>query len=200
MSAVEVLQVDVLNNPGFFGDPFRFEITYEVREALQQDIEWKVIYVSCAKDESLDQVLDEVLLPADTVGRFQFTLEVAAPNPNKIPDDDLLGITAVLITCSYRDQEFIRIGYYLNNEYEDAEMNENPPCPPLLERIRRHIFAEEPRVTHFLHSFDSNDSYLDENSSHSMVHSYSNLLDSVEETQHSKLKSSDMPSQRMNMF
>lgn len=32
--------------------------------------------MSCAKDESLDQVLDEVLLPADTVGRFQFTLEV----------------------------------------------------------------------------------------------------------------------------
>jgi len=36
MSAVEVLQVNVLNNPGFFRDPFCFEITYEVREALQQ--------------------------------------------------------------------------------------------------------------------------------------------------------------------
>jgi len=74
-------------------------------------------------------------------------------------------------------------------------MNENPPSPPLLENIRRHIFSEEPRVTHFLHSFDSPESYLDENASHP---SYNSLLDTVEETQHSKLKNSDVQSSRMN--
>lgn len=109
-----------------------------------------------------------------------------------------MGITAVLITCSYRDQEFIRIGYYLNNEYTEPEMNETPPYPPVLESIQRHIFAEEPRVTHFLHSFDSGDSFLDENSSHSMIPN--NLVDIVEETQHSKLKNSDVHSSRMNLF
>ena len=29
-----------------------------------------------------------------------------------------------------RGQEFIRVGYYVNNEYEDEEMRENPPAQP----------------------------------------------------------------------
>eukprot|EP00871_Galdieria_phlegrea_P005212 jgi/Galph1/5692/GphlegSOOS_G4375.1 len=187
MAAVEVLQVKVENNPATFESPFRFEITYEVREPLQEgqyaffglfghiikqfeDIEWKVIYVSSAEDESLDQVLDEVLLPADKIGRFQFTLDVPAPNA-KLFHDDLLGVTAVLITCSYKEEEFIRIGYYLNNEYDDASLQENPPTTLLLNRIQRRVFAEEPRVTRFLHPFDSNESYREENSQHSVANS-----------------------------
>ena len=35
-----------------------------------------------------------------------------------------------LITCTYRGQEFIRIGYYVNNEYTDPELRENPPIKP----------------------------------------------------------------------
>lgn len=33
----------------------------------------------------------------------------------------MLGVTAVLLTCSYRGQEFIRVGYYVNNELPGEE-------------------------------------------------------------------------------
>ena len=53
-----------------------------------------------------------------------------APNTGLIPESDAVGVTVALITCTYRGQEFIRIGYYVNNEYTDPELRENPPLKP----------------------------------------------------------------------
>lgn len=53
-----------------------------------------------------------------------------APNPSLIPETDAVGVTVVLITCTYHGQEFIRVGYYVNNEYPDPELRENPPPKP----------------------------------------------------------------------
>lgn len=83
------------------------------------DIEWQVIYVGSAEDQSLDQELDAVLLPASNTGRFKFVLQVPAPDASRIPPADILGVTIVLLTCSYRTHEFIRVGYYVNNEHPD---------------------------------------------------------------------------------
>lgn len=47
-------------------------------------------------------------------------LQTDAPDPAKIPATDLLGVTVVLVTCSYKAQEFIRVGYYVNNAYGEA--------------------------------------------------------------------------------
>lgn len=41
----------------------------------------------------------------------------------------------VLLTCSYRDKEFVRVGYYVNNEYTEEEMKENPPARPVIEKV-----------------------------------------------------------------
>jgi histone chaperone ASF1 len=49
------------------------------------------------------------------------------PDYSKIPDKDVVGITALLLTCSYFNQEFVRVGYYVNNEYDSPELRENPP-------------------------------------------------------------------------
>lgn len=118
------------------------------------DIEWKVIYVGSAEDPTRDQELDAVLLPADNPGKFKFVLQVDAPNPALIPDADVAGVTIVLLTCSYKGAEFIRVGYYVSNEYPTQEMNENPPPRPLIDQITRGIAAHEPRVTKFPHKFD----------------------------------------------
>ena len=53
------------------------------------------------------------------------------------------------MTCSYNEQEFFRVGYYVNNYYEAPELNENPPERPLLDQLTRHILVEKPRVTKF---------------------------------------------------
>ena len=51
-------------------------------------------------------------------------------------------------------QEFIRVGYYVSNEYADEELRENPPEEPLLDKLTRVILAESPRVTRFPCEFD----------------------------------------------
>lgn len=61
----------------------------------------------------------------------------------------MIGVTVVLITCSYNDAEFVRVGYYVNNEYDCEELRLNPPEATLPERITRTILADKPRVTRF---------------------------------------------------
>jgi histone chaperone ASF1 len=108
------------------------------------------------ESEKYDQVLDSILVGPVTVGMCRFVLEVPplfrlhysliskanCPDTTKIPPKDAVGITCVLLTgihssyCllflildagSYRKQEFIRVGYFVNNEYESMEQNMNPP-------------------------------------------------------------------------
>ncbi len=43
----------------------------------------------------------------------------------------------MLILLSWSAQEFIRIGYYVNNEYWEEELKENPPDKPLIDRSAR---------------------------------------------------------------
>ena len=58
-------------------------------------------------------------------------------------------MTGVLVTCSYAGQEFFRVGYYVNNYYEEPELQECPPERPDINRLTRHILVEKPRVTKF---------------------------------------------------
>lgn len=80
----------------------------------------------------------------------------------KIPKSEIVGVTAILLTCSYNAQEFFRVGYYVNNLYEDPEMNENPPAEPDIAKLIRHILVEKPRVTKFQIEWDQD--YLKMNS------------------------------------
>ncbi|TRZ02614.1 hypothetical protein DNTS_021779, partial [Danionella cerebrum] len=149
MAKVQVLNVAVLDNPSRFGNPFQFEITFECMEDLPEDLEWKIIYVGSAESEEYDQTLDSVLVGPVPAGRHMFVFQADAPNPSLIPESDAVGVTVVLITCTYRGQEFIRIGYYVNNEYTDAELRENPPVKPNYGQLQRNILASNPRVTRF---------------------------------------------------
>ena len=140
----------VLDNPTAFGNPFQFEITFECLQALEDDIEWKVIYVGSPETSTHDQVLDEILVGPVPVGVNKFVLQADAPDPSTIPNSNILGVTVVLVTCSYKEQEFARIGYYVNNEYaEPYDPEVGPPQPVDLNKVVRTILADKPRVTRF---------------------------------------------------
>lgn len=83
-----------------------------------------------------------------------FVFQADSPDPSKIPVQDAVGVTVVLLTCSYRAQEFIRVGYYVNNEYNDPELKENPPAVPQFDKLLRNILATNPRVTRFKIDWD----------------------------------------------
>ncbi|KAH8174730.1 ASF1 like histone chaperone domain-containing protein [Sarocladium implicatum] len=155
MSIVSLLGVQVMNNPAKFTDKYEFEITFECLEQLQNDLEWKLTYVGSATSDQHDQELDSLLVGPIPVGVNKFIFEADAPKIARIPDAEILGVTVVLLTCAYDGREFVRVGYYVNNEYDSEELNAEPPSKPIIERIKRNILSEKPRVTRFAIKWDS---------------------------------------------
>ncbi|KAI2780113.1 histone deposition protein Asf1 [Daldinia loculata] len=155
MSVVSLLGVNILNNPAKFTDNYVFEITFECLEQLEKDLEWKLTYVGSATSDQYDQELDSLLVGPIPVGVNKFIFEADSPKTTRIPDADILGVTVVLLTCSYDGREFVRVGYYVNNEYESDELNADPPAKPIVEKIRRNVLADKPRVTRFAIKWDS---------------------------------------------
>ncbi|KAJ8929461.1 hypothetical protein NQ314_017841 [Rhamnusium bicolor] len=149
MAKVHLCNITVMDNPSQFLNPFQFEITFECIEELKEDLEWKMIYVGSAESEEYDQVLDSVFVGPIPEGKHMFVFQADPPNVSRIPENDAIGVTVVLLTCSYRGQEFIRVGYFINNEYSDPELRENLPSPPQFDKVVRNILASEPRVTRF---------------------------------------------------
>ena len=131
MAKVHVCNVLVLDNPAQFMTKLEFEITFECIEDLPEDLEWKIIYVGSAESEEFDQILDTVyvsnisahehlyyrgfaliIMPFMLIrdfqvgpvpeGRHKFVFTADPPNPQKIPISDVVGVTVILLTCSYR--------------------------------------------------------------------------------------------------
>ncbi|EXJ63029.1 histone chaperone ASF1 [Cladophialophora yegresii CBS 114405] len=158
MSVVSLLGVKVLNNPAPFTAPYEFEITFECLEQLREDLEWKLTYVGSATSAEHDQELDSLLVGPIPIGVNKFIFEADPPNTQRLPSSEILGVTVILLTCSYDGREFVRVGYYVNNEYDDEILNADPPAKPVIEKIRRNVLAEKPRVTRFAIKWDSEES------------------------------------------
>jgi histone chaperone ASF1 len=81
-------------------------------------------------------------------------MQADPPDPSKIREEDIIGVTVLLLTCSYMGQEFMRVGYYVNNDYDDEQLREEPPAKVLIDRVQRNILADKPRVTKFPINFN----------------------------------------------
>lgn len=112
------------------------------------DIEWRLIYVSCPGNEELDQELDDCLVGPVPQGVNSFEFHGSAPQPSLIPPEDVLGVAALILTGSYKDQEFVRVGYYQNTEYESEELRNSPPSKIEFDKLVRDVNSK-PRVTRF---------------------------------------------------
>lgn len=106
-------------------------------------------YVGSATSDQYDQELDTLLVGPIPVGVNKFIFEADSPDIKRIPDAEIVGVTVVLLTCSYDGREFVRVGYYVNNEYETEELAADPPVKPIIEKIRRNMLSDKPRVTRF---------------------------------------------------
>jgi histone chaperone ASF1 len=155
MSLVNVINIIPKNAIDKFQNQFRFEIVFECLAELKSDIEWKLIYIGKADDTSFDQELDSVLIGPLQVGQMKFDFEADAPDWKKIPKEDLIGVTAIILTCSYTNQEFFRVGYYINNVYgDDILALDNEEID--IEKVNRYILHDKPRITKFNINWDSN--------------------------------------------
>lgn len=157
MAECSITSVAVLNNPAPFTEPIVLEVQYECLCSLKEDLEWRINYIGSAESDEYDQVLDQALVGPVNQGTYKFRMEAPAPDPSRIPPSDLLGVTALLLTCSYKGKEFVRVGYYVNIEYTDPELldPEKQPHQPVIAKLQRNIMADHPRVTKFPHDFDN---------------------------------------------
>ncbi|TNV73277.1 hypothetical protein FGO68_gene15805 [Halteria grandinella] len=149
MSQVNVINVIAHNAKAPFLTPLSFEIFFEALQPLRHTLTWRIIYIGQASDSGMDQILEEAEMEEIQPGQMKFVFEGQHPDTSKIQESEIVGVTGVLVTCSYNQQEFFRVGYYVNNYYENPELAENPPERPLLDQLTRHILVEKPRVTKF---------------------------------------------------
>eukprot|EP00050_Salpingoeca_kvevrii_P008085 m.300574 g.300574 ORF g.300574 m.300574 type:complete len:196 (+) comp14496_c0_seq1:455-1042(+) len=149
MASVNVNNVEVLSNPAPFGAVLQLEITFECLQELHDDIEWRLIYVGSARSEEYDQELECIAVGPLVKGVHKFVFESDPPDPTRIPPNELCGVTVILLTCQYRGQEFIRIGYYVNIDFADEALRENPPAQVHPDMLMRNILSSKPRVTRF---------------------------------------------------
>ena len=166
MASINIWNIIPNNTTSKFTDPFSFEIIFEVLSNLKKEIEWKMIYIGSAEDKKYDQILETIEIDGPFhLGSMKFEFTGEAPDISKIPESEVLGVTAIILCCSYNNQEFFRCGYYLNNIYDNEEMNINPPEKVDKDRIIRSLLADKPRITRFDIDWDNEnvDNVINEN-------------------------------------
>ena len=91
-------------------------------------------------------------------GVNKFVFQAPAPAKESLPVNEVLGVTVVLLTCSYFGREFVRVGYYLNNSYQSdenehvQEVDEKVSEQVVVvewDKLHRSILSDKPRVTRF---------------------------------------------------
>ena len=150
MSLINITNVIIQPEQAKFTDGYTIEISFEALESLQNPLIWKVIYVGEATNDQHDQVLEDIEMNIENAGTMRFTIEAGAPDPSKIPGQEIIGVTAVLLTCSYNTQEFFRVGYYVN-----VTTIEEEPATLNVDSLVRTVMVNEPRVTNFPIEWDS---------------------------------------------
>lgn len=177
MSLINVINITPKNPIEKFTSQLKFEIVFECLAELKNDIEWKLIYIGKSDDISYDQELDSVLIGPLQVGQMKFDFEADCPDYTKIPKEEVIGVTAIILTCSYNNQEFFRVGYYLNNIYNDEELALNPPEDILIDKVYRYILHDKPRITKFNINWDSASNDIPSFSNHNLFESDNEIND-----------------------
>ncbi|RSH79758.1 Histone chaperone asf1 [Apiotrichum porosum] len=158
MSIVNIRNIELVNNPAKFDDEYHFRIKFEAIAPLAEDLEWRLIYVGSAKSEEYDQELDSCMVGPVPAGVNAFDFIAPAPQHHLLPSvepDEILGVTVIIITASYRDKEFVRVGYYVNTDYEDEQLRIEPPSKVLWDQLYRNVLIGKPKVTRFQNPWDS---------------------------------------------
>lgn len=153
MSLLSITNVDVINSKANFNDNFQFKISFNCMEELPGVLEWNLIYVGSSDCSKYDQTIDSVEVGPIPPGNHEFNFDTeSSVDPKRIQDGHLLGPTVIILNAAYNNQEFVRVGYYINIGYDPEthpEFIENPPAKVDYSLLRREILHSEPRVTRF---------------------------------------------------
>ena len=128
--------------------PWPADRSYETKKTSIPVYHWPSVVLSGRADPAVGPI------PAG-VNAFDFV--APAPNPSLLPTDEILGVTVIIVSASYRDKEFVRVGYYVNTYYDDEELNaqvekdleekQASTRPIVWDKLMRNVLIEKPKVT-----------------------------------------------------
>jgi histone chaperone ASF1 len=140
--SITVDKETVVNPRGFFTDDFKFDIEFECTAPIPDYIKWEVIYCGSPQTHEHDQILVTAMVGPIEVGMNRFVLTAKPPKAEKILFDEFV-LSFIIIKAYYRDQEFIRISHFVNNEIP-AEATSIEQLD--LSKVPREIEVREPNV------------------------------------------------------
>lgn len=72
------------------------------------------------------------------------------PNWEIISTEEIIGITVIILAFWYGEDEFMRIGYYINNEWTEEKIGSMGKLFVIKsEPIIRAILSDQPRITNY---------------------------------------------------
>lgn len=129
MSAILITNILINNPKDYFTEPIKMRFDLEILQSLSREFEFRVVYIGSPDDSDKDQVLQLIKIKPHPVGArpllltsgvHTFEILINPPDHTKIPPNDLLGPTVLMISCHYRFQEFFRCSYFVFNGYYDV--------------------------------------------------------------------------------
>lgn len=145
---VQLLEIELLGeNPDKYASPFRWRMRLAAEENVAEPITVSFVWVGSAASSDYDQQLDSFDVGPLEKGVTEFNLECDAPQMELVPPGDVLGVTILIISFQYKGQEFLRVGYYTQVAYFDAEWNRCPPETPQVQLLGRFVAMPQPAVT-----------------------------------------------------
>jgi len=148
--SIEILGINVIKNPLKLNEMFYFQILFELREILSENLDVRFVYVQSPTTKDGDDELDVYAIPANRIGKFKVNFLVASPTFYLESLIDVFGITLLLIQFTYLTREFMRIGYYVNNEIcGPVERDSKSNLFLKINYIERNILKDQPRITKF---------------------------------------------------
>ena len=147
MEKIRVTNINLSGEPAKFTDSIKLVIEFDALAIPKFPLEWKFIYVGSVESSEYDQVLEQLTILVEQVGKLSFEVNVPPPIWKKIPTlDDLLSPSAFMVSALYLEQEFFRASYYVNNIYTlvtDEIITENNFG---IQFVERSINSKDPRI------------------------------------------------------
>lgn len=104
--------------------PLKLNIVMDSNNDFADDIEFIIQYIGDVQTDDYDQVICHEIVGPIPKGKVGFSLETQPINLELIPQKQLFGITSILIIAKYNEQQFARIGYFVNISYPGIDMKE----------------------------------------------------------------------------
>lgn len=98
-------------------EPLRFNMRLVCSKEIKDGVEFAVLYNMDVHSDENDQVLAEIEVAPIPQGRVEFSIDADAPDVDRIPLDQLFGLTSIIIVGRYKGQQFVRIGYIVDVGY-----------------------------------------------------------------------------------